>query len=397
VRIPYKANLLRCALAALEHGFALYAGLSGARATFIAGPDADRVEGRGRLSIRGGWRFLHLEGTPNEMGLQQGRLLRPEIRHLLRTYLGGVRVFRGLGRRGLLARGRRLEPFIPERYLEEMHALAEGAGISYEDVLIGHTFLEGIQAIACSCYAAWGRATRDGELVFGRNLEFFSMGIAHLAQVIVFRQPDRGIPTLSVSWPGWCGTLTAVNLAGLCVGPLNVNRFQRELVGQPYVVMFRRLAEEAADCAEAVEILRATRRTYANNVLIAQARPSPRALVAEYTRRLLVVREPRPQNDFILATNHFRKLGRQEEWPDWRGYMRYPALYRLLKRHAGRVDIRTEIFADPRVHLPCSLHCLVAVPGRGEARIALGLPAATASYRRLRYDENGLRLPAVGE
>jgi len=395
MRFPLKANLFRLALGGLEHAFALYAGISGARARFIVGPDGDRVEGRGRLALRRGWRFLHLEGTPRDMGLQQGRLLAPEIHRLLGTYLGGVRLFRGLARRTLLERGRRLEPFIPERYREEMEALAEGAGLAYEDVLLGHTFLEGIQAIACSCYAAWGRATRDGELVFGRNLEFFSMGVAHLAQVIVFRRPDRGMATLSVSWPGWCGTLTAVNAAGLCIGPLNVNRFQRELVGQPYIVMFRRLAEEAEDCAGAVELLRATRRTYSNNVLIAQTRPTPHAVVAEYTKRIVVVREPRPGNDFILSTNHFRKLGRTGELPEGSGYARYPALYRSLERNAGRIDLDTDLFGDPQVHLPCSLHCVVAAPARREARIAIGLPAATAPYRRIIYDDNGIRLDAA--
>jgi len=389
----YRANLLGAAFTAVEFAFAMASGLSGRRAQFAPPPDADRTEGKGRLAVRNGRRFLHLEGSPREMGLQHGRLLRPILQPLMETYLRHVHVLRGLGRVRLLERGRRLEPFIPPDILEEMDGLAEGAGLSHDDVLIGHTFLEGMQAVACSCYAAFNSATRAGALVFGRNLEFLSMGVAHLAQMIVFCKPDRGIPFLSVSWPGWCGTLTAVNLQGLCVGPLNVNLLQSELQGEPYVVMFRRLAQEAATCREAVDLLRAAPRTYPNNVLLAQTWPHRHAVVAEYTRKHLAVRDPRAENDFILSTNHFRKLGRKEEWPEDRGYARYPALYRALRRAHGTLDVETDIFGDRRVHFPNSLHCLVAAPERREARLAFGLPAARAPYHRITYDANGIRLP----
>lgn len=390
---PYKLNVVRFAMRSLEYAFAMYAGITGARARFPAPPDGDRTEGKGRLMTRGGWRFVHVAGEPYEMGFQHGRLLAPLIGNLLHEYLRGMRFFRGLSRRRLIALGLRLAPAIPPHLVAEMRGIADGAGAPYEDVLISHTLLESVQSVHCSCYAAYDSASANGEMIFGRNLEFFSMGIAHRAQILIFRKPANGIPFVSLAWPGWCGTLTAVNLEGLCLGLLNVNKFHRMPRGQPYVITCRRIVEEAATCKEAMALLADTPRAYSNNILITQTRPRRHAVVAEYSPDALLARAPRPGNDFIVATNHFRKLGRDTEWPEHRGYVRYPALFDLVQRHRGRVTLETDIFGDRRVHLPNSMHCLIAAPERKELRIALGrIPAAQGPYRRVRYDRNGFIL-----
>jgi hypothetical protein len=398
----------RLVIGAMESAFALTAGITCARSQFPTPADGDWAEGRGRLAVRGGWRFLHLEGSPREMGLQHGRLLRPVVQRVFEEYTRMIRIFRALSRSELLRRGRRLEPHIPAPYLEEMHGLADGAAMAYEDILIAHTFLESVQAVQCSCFAAYGAATRGGpatvaqgrpeyhrmggELIFGRNLDFVSMGVAQRCGLIIFCKPDGGIPFLSIAWPGWCGAVTAVNLAGLCIGPLNVHRVSANLEGTPYVISFRRMAQEAATCDEAVALLRATRRTYSNNILLAQTAPARRAVVAEYTADEVVVREANPGDDFIAATNHFRKLGRPAEPPRRSGRGRYTLLVARLRRSHGAIGLRTDILADPRIHLPNSLHTLVAAPERRTFRLAMGrMPAAEGPYRTLSYDEYGIR------
>jgi hypothetical protein len=314
------------------------------------------------------------------------------VQRLFKEYIRMIRWFRALSRAELLRRGRRLEPYIPAPSLEEMRGLADGAAMPYEDILIAHTFLESVQAVQCSCFAAHGAATRGGELIFGRNLDFLSMGIAQRCGLIIFCKPDCGIPFLSVAWPGWCGAITAVNLAGLCIGLLNVYHPCANLEGTPYVVSLRRMAQETATCDEAVALLRATRRTCPNNLLLAQTSPARRAVVAEYTADEVVVREANPGEEFIAATNHFRKLERLAELPR---SGRYARLVDRLRARPGAIRLRTDILADPRIHLPNSLHALVAAPERRTFRLAMGrMPAAEGPYRTLSYDENGIRLAA---
>jgi hypothetical protein len=315
------------------------------------------------------------------------------VRRVYGEYIRMIRLFRMLSRTELLRRGRRLEPHIPAPFLEEMRGLADGAGMTYDDILIAHTFLESVQAVQCSCFAAHGMATTGGEMIFGRNLDFVSMGIAQRCGLVIFCKPDAGIPFVSVAWPGWCGAITVVNLAGLCIGPLNVNRINANLVGTPYVISFRQMAQEAATCDEAVALLRATRRTYSNNILLAQTTPTRRAVVAEYTAGEVAVREAKPGEDFIAATNHFRKLGRPAELPERRNSGRYSTLMARLREDCGAIGLRTDILADPRIHLPNSLQALIAAPERRTFRLAMGrMPAAAGPYRTFTYDESGIRL-----
>ena len=396
MRFPFRPNLVSFSLRTVEYASAIYAGVTGARAKFAHAPAGHWTEGKGSLTVHRGWRFLHLQGSPYEMGRQHGALLKPLIGDLINIYLTAIHRFRRLSRRKLLAKARLLEPFVAPELVEEMRGIAAGAGVSYDDILLGHTFLESLQSIACSCYAAWDDATADGKLVCGRNLEFFSMGVAHLAHVIIFQKPDHGIPFISVAWPGWCGALTAANLQGLSLGLLNVNRFTREPPGEPYALLFRRLVQHCADCDQAAQLIRAASRTYSNNILIAQTAPVRNAVVVEYTHDQLAVRTPRPGNHFILATNHFRKLGRETELPEGRGHFRYPALHRLLQQHAGRLTSRTDLFGHPRVHFPDSMHCFIIAPERREFRLAFGaLPATDAPYRTFTYTPDGINLPPL--
>jgi glycine cleavage system pyridoxal-binding protein P len=157
------------------------------------------------------------------------------------------------------------------------------------------------------------------------------------------------------------------------------------------------MAQEAATCDEAVALLRATRRTYSNNVLLAQTSPVRRAVVAEYTADEVVVREAKPGDDFIAATNHFRKLGRPAGWPNRPGAGRYDSLVDRLRERPGAVGLRTDILADPKIHLPNSLHALIAAPERRMFRLAMGrMPAAAGPYRAFTYDESGIRLDGLG-
>ena len=64
-----------------------------------------------------------------------------------------------------------------------------------------------------------------------------------------------------------------------------------------------------------------------------------------------------------------------------------------LRERFGAIGLRTNILADPRIHLPNSLQTLVAAPERRTFRLAMGrMPAAEGPYRTLNYDENGIRL-----
>src|SRR5688572_31649045 len=97
-------------------------------------------EGEGWLERRDdGGLVLHLKGTPYEMGLQHGRLLREQARKNLQRIIDNQEE---LGRSDeyqayLMMRDLMhdmLRRHIPARFVEELRGLAEGAGIPFEQV-----------------------------------------------------------------------------------------------------------------------------------------------------------------------------------------------------------------------------------------------------------------------
>lgn len=111
------------------------------------------------------YRVLHLTGTPKERGRQHGQQLRSEIRSfytrmlkisllpylnrqrkdiaaVLKAYDGPEYANGKFSDRLLRESALSLEKSIPAKYLEEMHGIAEGAEMPYEDVLVLNTFLD---------------------------------------------------------------------------------------------------------------------------------------------------------------------------------------------------------------------------------------------------------------
>lgn len=87
-----------------------------------------------------GIRLVCLQGDPYEMGLQQGTLLREPLRALVREYLyERIVLERGTVHAWLLTYTRFLEREVPGDLRREMQGIAEGAGLSYQDVLLLNT------------------------------------------------------------------------------------------------------------------------------------------------------------------------------------------------------------------------------------------------------------------
>ena len=75
-----------------------------------------------------------------------------------------------------------------------------------------------LPAIRCTTFAAWGKASRDGSLVMGRNADYFSFGLGdRISMVVVYHTPKR-VPLAAVTFLGMVGAFTGVNAEGVAFG-----------------------------------------------------------------------------------------------------------------------------------------------------------------------------------
>lgn len=220
------------------------------------------VEGQGRLEDHDGTRVLFLKGTPEEMGRQHGVLLRKQVRDLVAKILYGV----GVG--SSFEKGRwffgeieeaqkRIGPFIDPRYLREMDAMAQAAGLDVEEIRLANFFPE---LFHCSGFAVYGSATADGRMYHGRILDYLrGVGLEPNAVVIV-HQPDQGYAWANVSYGGFVGSVTGMNEKRISVGEMG-GRGEGNWDGKPMAQLVREVLEKAATLDEAVEIMRRGPRT----------------------------------------------------------------------------------------------------------------------------------------
>jgi hypothetical protein len=220
------------------------------------------TEGAGRLEVINQTRVLFLKGTPEEMGRQQGVLMKKQIRNLVDRILYGV----GVG--SSFPKGRwffgeiedaqsRLMPFIDRRYLREMDAMAQAAGLEREEVRLANFFPE---LFHCSGFALSGEATTGGRIYHGRILDYLrGQGLEQNAVVMIF-QPDQGNAWVNLGYAGFIGSVTAMNEKHVAIGEMG-GRGEGNWDGKPMAQLLREVMEKANTLEEAVEIMRQGPRT----------------------------------------------------------------------------------------------------------------------------------------
>ncbi|MCL4370663.1 MAG: C45 family peptidase, partial [Chloroflexi bacterium] len=121
------------------------------------------------------------------------------------------------------------------------------------------------------------------------------------AVLFAYHPADRAA-FISISWPGLIGVTTAMNEAGLCLG--NLTSYTRATTpnGVPTAILYRTIVEQATTLRSVGQLLRSTRRTIGNNLVVSSG-PESRAVLFETT--MDSVTEVAPEDGVLVATNHF--------------------------------------------------------------------------------------------
>ncbi len=281
------------------------------------------THGQGRLEMRDGTRVLFLRGTPEEMGEQQGTLLRAEVRDLVERVLYGV----GVG--SSLAKGRwffgeiercqaRLEPFVDRRVLREMDALGRAAGLDPQEIRLANFFPE---LFHCSGFALMGGATEGRRIFHGRVLDYMRDAGLERNAVVTVNQPEQGYAWVNVGYAGFIGTVTAMNDQHISMGEMG-GRGEGSWDGKPMAQLMREVMEKAGTLGEAIEIMRTEPRTCEYFYVIADGRAHTAVGIAATATTFEVVRpgEPHPRlptpvpDTVLLSADHrYRELARRVE------------------------------------------------------------------------------------
>jgi len=222
-------------------------------------------------------RVLCLEGTPYEIGFQQGAVLRPVVdESLMSMYDNVLDVY--MSPEFFDEAYERLRPFIPQAYIDEMHGLAHGAKLPLQVVHALHALPEmsewggkkrvkgivkdmmaGKLATSCSNIGALKESTADGKMLAVRILDWglYRVSRMHEFPQITVVRPDGGIPYANVGWTGFLGAVSGMNEAGITLGEMGYGDPEGEtLRGMPMVFLLREVLSKAESLNDVRKILK---------------------------------------------------------------------------------------------------------------------------------------------
>ena len=257
------------------------------------------LEGAFRLPKKNGWTFVHLQGTPHQVGFQNGYLLAPEIQDLVQVvkleaehdYKKEWSFFRD-------AAQNMFWPHIEQEYRDELQGIADGAAAHGAKVDVWDVI--GINALTewsyynkeydkehgtksaslgvperCSAFVATGSYTKDGKVVIAHNN--WSTYLEGERWTIIYDiVPAKGYRMLMDGLPGviHSGDDFVVNSAGFAIPETTIGSFHGfDTNGIAEFVRARKAAQYSASIDDFARIMKeGNNGGYANTWLLADSK-----------------------------------------------------------------------------------------------------------------------------
>ena len=294
--------------------------------------------------------LVHARGRHGDLGFHVGSDRADQVHHMVETYR---RLFRdGSEELGVAdwAEGiriaRRYLPFVESalpQYVDEMRGLAEGAGLSFDDILVLNT-IESITSdrlhLGCTSLAAGGEATADGSVLVAHNEDWYPDDLEDV--FLVHGEPEGEPPFLAVSYGGLLPNI-GFNAAGIAQCCDTVYAADVRL-GIPRTIVARHVLS-ATSLEQAAQAALHAQRAAGYNHLLASAAGEIVNLEASATCHGRL-----PALDGLAAhTNHYvsSAMIAMEEDPEGRVHSRA----RLNRAHRRLTDLRGTIDSSALVEV----------------------------------------------
>ena len=266
---------------------------------------------------------LFVEGNPYQIGLNTGLLTENLFKTQEGAFLSKIddlvpsKFKQYLLRKVLAFYNRKMYLHIPEAYKSEILGLSKYASNEYNHIAenylrvmylhgahdIGHA-MQDLMLVGCSSFAAWGNKTEDGQLLIGRNLDFYAGDDFAKNKIIAFVNPTDGHKFMSVTWPGMIGVVSGMNEHGLTV-TINAGKSKIPWIAKtPISILTREILQHASTIDEAIAIAKKRQVFVSESIFIGSAKDK-KAITIEVSPKNFGVYQVENTNQ-LICTNHFQ-------------------------------------------------------------------------------------------
>lgn len=265
---------------------------------------------------------LYVEGQPFDRGVTNGKLTK-ELIQLQEDYFSDQinrlvpsRFYRHFLKYVVGWFNRDLDKHITEEDKEEIYGISLSAsekydyiGNNYQRILnyhaahdIGHA-LQNLALVGCTSFGTWGARSEDGNMIIGRNFDFYVGDHFAENKIVSFENPSDGYKFISVTWGGFIGVVSGMNEKGLTV---TINADKSEIPSgsaTPVSLVAREILQYAENIQQALAIAKKRKMFVSESFLIGSAWDG-KAVIIEKTPDSIALFDP-GKNEIICA-NHFQ-------------------------------------------------------------------------------------------
>ncbi|RDK88754.1 C45 family peptidase [Marinirhabdus gelatinilytica] len=266
---------------------------------------------------------LYIEGDPLERGLATGSLTQELLQKQERVFFSKVKELvpsetrQSLLRKILRWYNRKMYLHVPEEFKTEIYGLSRYSANTYNDIAppylrslylhsahdIGHA-LQDLMLVGCTSFAVWDKRSEDGNLLLGRNFDFYAGDEFAEEKIIAFVNPEKGHKFMSVTWGGFVGVVSGMNDQGLTV-TINAGKSKIPLVAKtPISIVTREILQHASNIEEAIAIAKKREVFVSESIMVGSAKDG-KAVLIEVSPNDLGIFEVENTAE-LICSNHFQ-------------------------------------------------------------------------------------------
>ena len=266
---------------------------------------------------------LYAEGDPLEIGLTTGALSDSLLKKQEEIFFSRIenivpsKFQQNLLRNFLKWYNRKLYQNVPNEYQAEIYGVSKYTSHNFDNLAkqyqlslylhaahdIGHA-LQDLALVGCSSFAAWGEKSEDGNLILGRNFDFYVNDAFAENKIVAFLNPKEGHPFMMVTWPGMVGAVSGMNKEGLTV-TINAGKSEIPLTAKtPISILTREILQYAKNIDEAISIAKKRNVFVSESIMVGSAQDN-KAILIEISPEKMGVYDV-PNSNQLICSNHFQ-------------------------------------------------------------------------------------------
>lgn len=266
---------------------------------------------------------LYVEGDPLQVGLISGALTDSLLKKQETIFFSKIKDLVPSESKQKFLRfflkwyNRKLYLNIPEEYKTEIYGYSRYSSKDFDAIApaylrslylhgahdIGHA-LQDLALVGCSSFAAWDSKSEDGNLILGRNFDFYAGDDFAKDKVIAFIKPTQGNPFMIYTWAGMTGAVSGMNTKGLTI-TINAGKSKIPLIAKtPISVLAREILQYATNIDEAIAIAK-KRKVFVSESIMVGSAVDNKAILIEVSPNNFGVFDV-PNSNQIICSNHFQ-------------------------------------------------------------------------------------------